>query len=211
MKHTALLVAAAMLLATTIPGFAAGSSDTDTLTKNSPNTPEASSAPVEEPSSSEPPDDSSSAPDDTDTNTQDNPPVDEGLVSAREPQTVLNALSNLGYPGKMEKMNSGRASIAVTISGLKTYIDFYDCDDDLGDCYTLLFNVSLDLKKGTTLDKANEWNSKQITGRVWLDDNLDPTLDFAFSTFNGVPVDNFEQNVKLWDKKIGDLKDFFDF
>ena len=66
----------------------------------------------------------------------------------------------------------------MKISGLKTYIDFYDCADDLTDCYTLLFNVSLDLKDGTTLDKANEWNSKQITGRVWLDDNKDPTLDY---------------------------------
>ena len=133
------------------------------------------------------------------------------MIPARDPQTVLKALSNLGYPGKLEKMTSGRASIAVTISGLKTYVDFYDCDDNLGDCYTLLFNVSLDLKKGTTLEKANEWNSKQITGRVWLDDNKDPTLDFAFSTFNGVPADAFDQNVKLWDKKIGDLKDFFNF
>lgn len=217
MKHTALLLAAAMLLSTSIPTFAAGSTDTDTLTKNAPSASssapddtEVSSAP-DDTESSAPDDTASSAPDDSDTNTQDTPPVDDTLVTARDPQSVMTALSNLGYPAKLEKMNSGRTSLAVTISGLKTYIDFYDCADDLTDCYTLLFNVSLDLKKGTTLDKANEWNSKQITGRVWLDDNQDPTLDFAFSTFNGVPVDNFEQNVKLWDKKIGDLKDFFDF
>ena len=200
MKHLALLLASSMLLATAMPAFAAGSSDTDSLSPNRPNTP-ASSAPEDQPSSSEeaaPPDNSDTAP------AGDN-------VTARNPQTVLDALKNLGYPGKFDKMESGRTSIAVQISGLKTYIDFYDCADDLTDCYTLLFNVSLDLKKGTTLDKANEWNSKQITGRVWLDDNKDPTLDFAFSTFNGVSTDTFEQNVKLWDKKIGDLKDFFDF
>src|ERR1700712_3713305 len=145
MKHTALLLAAAMLLATTIPGFAAGTTDTDTLTKNSPNTPEASSsAPEDTTASSAPHDDSSSAPNDT--NIQNTPPPDASLVSARDPQSVLTALSNLGYPGKMDKMSSGRASIAVTVSGLKTYIDFYDCADDLTDCYTLLFNVSLDLK-----------------------------------------------------------------
>lgn len=199
MKHLALLLASSMLLATAMPVFAAGSSDTDSLSPNRPNTP-ASSAPEDQTSSEEaaPPDNSDTAP------AGDN-------VTARNPQTVLDALKNLGYPGKFDKMDSGRTSIAVQISGLKTYIDFYDCADDLTDCYTLLFNVSLDLKKGTTLDKANEWNSKQITGRVWLDDNKDPTLDFAFSTFNGVSTDTFEQNVKLWDKKIGDLKDFFDF
>ena len=200
MKHLALLLASSMLLATAMPAFAAGSSDTDSLSPNRPNTP-ASSAPEDQPSSSEeaaPPDNSDTAP------AGDN-------VTARNPQTVLDALKNLGYPGKFDKMESGRTSIAVQISGLKTYIDFYDCADDLSDCYTLLFNVSLDLKKGTTLDKANEWNSKQITGRVWLDDSKDPTLDFSLSTFTGISEDTFDQNVKLWDKKIGDLKDFFDF
>jgi len=201
MKHLALLLASSMLLATAMPAFAAGSNDTDSLSpKNTPNTPNtASSAPDDESSSEEaaPPENS-------------NPPA-AGEISARDPQSVMDALKTLGYPGKLEKMDSGRTSIAVQVSGLKTYIDFYDCADDLTDCYTLLFNVSLDLKKGTTFDKANEWNSKQITGRVWLDDNKDPTLDYSFSTFNGVSEDTFDQNVKLWDKKIGDLKDFFDF
>jgi hypothetical protein len=199
MKHLALLVASTLLLSTAMPAFAAGSSDTDSLSPNRPNTP-ASSAPEDDSSSSE----EAAPPDNSDTGAA-------GNVTAREPNSVLEELKNLGYPGKLEKMDSGRTSIAVQISGLKTYIDFYDCADDLTDCYTLLFNVSLDLKKGTTMDKANEWNSKQITGRVWLDDSKDPTLDFSLSTFNGIPTDAFDQNVKLWDKKIGDLKDFFDF
>jgi len=199
MKHFALLLASSMLLATAMPAFAAGSNDTDSLSPNRPNAP-ASSAPEDSSSSEE-----EAAPPDNDNTTA------ASGVTARDPQTVMDALKTLGYPGKLEKMDSGRTSIAVQVSGLKTYIDFYDCADDLTDCYTLLFNVSLDLKKGTTLDKANEWNSKQITGRVWLDDNKDPTLDYSFSTFNGVSEDTFDQNVKLWDKKIGDLKDFFDF
>lgn len=197
MKHLALLAAASLLLATAMPAFAAGSSDTDSLSPKN-------AQPPPNTASSAPEDDSSSTPPDTSAPAGDN-------VTAGDPQGVLAALSNLGYPGKLEKMDSGRTSIAVPISGLKTYIDFYDCDDDLTDCYTLLFSVSLDLRKGTTLDKANEWNSKQITGRVWLDDSKDPTLDFALSTFQGVPVDTFEQNVKLWAKKISDLKEFFNF
>jgi hypothetical protein len=135
----------------------------------------------------------------------------DGLVTARDPQSIVDALSSAGYPGKIEKMDSGRTSIAVKISGLNTYIDFYDCADDLTDCYTLLFSVALDLKDGTTLDKANKWNSDQITGRVWLDDGKDPTLDYTVSTFDGFTPAVFEQNIKLWDKKIGDFKDFFDF
>ncbi|MBI4922535.1 MAG: YbjN domain-containing protein [Devosia nanyangense] len=132
-------------------------------------------------------------------------------VSAKDPKGVIEALSQLGYPGKIEKLESGRTSIAVQISGLKTFIDFYDCADDLTECYTLLFNVALNLNDGTTLEKANEWNTTEITGRVWLDRDRDPTLDFALSTFDGIPMSVFEENMKLWDRKIGDVKDFFDF
>lgn len=203
MKHLVLLAAAGLMLATAMPAFAAGSSDTDSLSPKNAQPPNTASSAPEDDNSSAPPEDNTQPPDTS-------APVGDN-VTARDPQSVLTALSNLGYPGKLEKMDSGRTSIAVRISGLKTYIDFYDCDDNLADCYTLLFNVALDLKKGTTMDKANEWNSKQITGRVWLDDNKDPTLDFAFSTFNGVSEDTFEQNVKLWDKKISDLKEFFNF
>jgi len=55
------------------------------------------------------------------------------LVTATNPQSVLDALSAAGYPGKLDKMDSGRTSIAVKISGLNTFIDFYDCADDLTD------------------------------------------------------------------------------
>lgn len=132
-------------------------------------------------------------------------------VTARDPQTVLDALAALGYRGTLEKMDSGRASIAVPISGLNTFIDFYDCNDTMEDCYTLLFVVLLDLKEGATLSKANQWNATEITGRVSLDENGDPQLDYALSTFEGISESVFEQSLKLWDRKIGDMKDYFDF
>ena len=138
-------------------------------------------------------------------------PAPGGEVTATDPQSIIDALASAGYPGKLDKLSSGRTSIAVKVSGLNTFIDFYDCSDDLTDCYTLLFNVSLDLKDGTTLEEANKWNSDQITGRVWLDKNNDPTLDFSLSTFKGMSADTFEQNLKLWDTKIGDFKDAFHF
>ena len=54
-------------------------------------------------------------------------------------------------------------------------------------------------------------NATEITGRVSLDENGDPQLDYALSTFEGISESVFEQSVKLWDRKIGDMKDYFDF
>jgi opacity protein-like surface antigen len=133
-------------------------------------------------------------------------------VSAKDPQSVLDALAAAGYQGAaLSKTDSGRSTISVQVSGSPTYIDFYDCASDFTECYTLLFVYAMDLKDGTTLEKANEWNSKEITGRVSLDRDRDPALDYAFSTFEGISQAVFEQNLRLWDKKVGQVKDFFDF
>jgi hypothetical protein len=133
-------------------------------------------------------------------------------VTAKDPKSVLDALAAGGYQGaELSKTDSGRSSIKVQISGSPTYIDFYDCAKDMTDCYTLLFVYAMDLTDGTTLEKANEWNAQEITGRVSLDRDRDPALDYAFSTFEGVTQEVFEQNVKLWDRKVGQAKDFFDF
>lgn len=134
------------------------------------------------------------------------------LVTARDPQGIIDALTAIGYQGaKLAPWDNGRPSISVKISGSPTYIDFFDCAKDMTGCQTLVFYYAMDLEDGTTLEKANDWNAEQVTGRVYLDANKDPTLDYAFSTFAGVPLDVFEENVKLWDTKVGQVKDFFDF
>lgn len=208
MKFALPLLASTLLFATAMPGLA---DDTKSNAAAAAAAVNSDSSAAEIVSSSPA---SSSSADDTgvsSSNSSTNAAPGGSNVTARDPQTVLDALAADGYPGKLSKLDNGRPSIAVKISGLNTYIDFYNCADDMTDCYTLLFSVSLDLDKGTTLDQANKWNSDQITGRVWLDTNNDPTLDFALSTFAGIPEDTFDQNLKLWDSEIGDFKDFFHF
>jgi len=140
------------------------------------------------------------------------PTLAADTVTAKDPQSIVDALAAAGYQGaELTKTDSGRSSIKVQISGSPTYIDFYDCANDMTECYTLLFVYAMDLTDGTTLEKANEWNAQEITGRVSLDRDRDPALDYAFSTFDGVSQDVFAENVKLWDKKVGQVKDFFDF
>jgi hypothetical protein len=134
------------------------------------------------------------------------------LVTASDPQSVLDALQAAGYQGaELSKTDNGRSSISVQLSGSPTYIDFYDCAKDMTGCYTLLFIYAMDLDDGTTLEKANEWNAQEISGRVYLDSDRDPALDYSVSTFEGISQAVFEQNLRLWDRKVGEVKDFFDF
>jgi len=194
-----LLLAAVLLGGISGPAFAAGSNTVSKWVTSS----SASESSADETSS-----DSSMV--DTSSSAEPNPqPTAAGLITAKDPQTVLDELSNLGYPGKLGKLDSGRPTISVRIAGYDTYIDFYDCADDMTDCYTLLFSATADMKNGTTLDKANQWNSDKITGRVWLDKDNDPTIDFSLSTYGGVTADVFDQNLKLWADDIDEFKSFF--
>ena len=81
-------------------------------------------------------------------------------------QSVLGELSVLGLPGELGKTDDGHPSIALRIAGLNTYIDFYDCDDDLTDCYTLLFNVSARSQGDATLDRPTTGTQADHRPRV---------------------------------------------
>jgi putative sensory transduction regulator len=207
MQFHKLLLAAALLTGVSAPAFAAGTLSrlvTDTSSESSSTETSSSDSSSTGTSSSESPtiDSSSSA--------EPNPqPTPSGMVTAQDPQSVLDELSSLGYPGKLGKLDNGRPTISVRVAGFDTYIDFYDCADDMTECYTLLFSATADMKSGTTLDKANQWNSDKITGRVWLDKDNDPTIDFSLSTYAGVSTDVFDQNVKLWADDIDEFKSYF--
>jgi len=153
-----------------------------------------------------------SMPDEPSTPASEEPLAPAGpLVTARNPQSVLDELSSLGYPGKLGTFDGNRPTISLRIAGLNTYIDFYDCSDDMTGCDTLLFGVDLTLKKGATAKQLNDWNSQQITGRVWADDKGNPTLDYSLSTYEGVSPAVFDETVRLWAEVIDEFKSAFNF
>lgn len=201
MRPLALILAVALL--TSAPAFAESTNKVVT----DPFAPSASSS--EEDDTSSVTDDSSMM--DASSSEEPAPADDAGLVTAEDPQTVVDALEALGYPAELGALDDGSPTISLRIAELNTYIDFYDCDDDMADCYTLLFGVDLDLKDGTTPGRVNEWNRKHVIGRVWTDDNADPTLDQALSTYDGISTDVFASNVKTWAEVVEQFKTFFDF
>lgn len=136
-------------------------------------------------------------------------PTSAGLITARDPQTVIDELGKLGYPGKVSTFDGDRPSISVRIAGFDTYIDFYNCAEDMTNCDTLLFSATDDLASGTTPDKANQWNTDKIVGRVWLDDNKDPTIDLSLSTFSGVSADVFDRTIKMWADYLDSFRSYF--
>jgi hypothetical protein len=200
-----LLLAAALLAGVSGPAWAAGSTTVSKVITNDSSSETSSS----ESSSSDSSSSEESSMVDSSSSQEPAPQPTAGMVTAEDPQTVLAELSNLGYPGKLGKLDNGRPTISLRIAGFSTYIDFYDCTDDMTQCYTLLFSATADMKDGTTLELANKWNSDKITGRVWLDDDKDPTIDLSLTTYSGVSAEVFDQTVKLWADDIDEFKSYF--
>lgn len=199
-----LLLATVLLAGISGPAWAAGGSTVSKVI-----TTDSSSETSSETSSSETSSSEESSMVDSSSSEEPAPQPTAGMITAENPQTVLDELSSLGYPGKLGKLDNGRPTISLRIAGFSTYIDFYDCSDDMTDCYTLLFSATADMKDGTTLELANKWNSDKITGRVWLDDDKDPTIDLSLTTYSGVSTEVFDQTLKLWADDIDEFKSYF--
>jgi hypothetical protein len=131
-------------------------------------------------------------------------------VTAKDPQSVLDALNQLGYQASMTTSANGTTSIEMKIEGSPTYVDFWNCDDDKKNCMTLMLVYGIDLNDGTTLEKANEWNADTIHGFLYLDKTNDPWLNLTIRTDDGISETLFESIMRIWRTRIGNMRDFFD-
>lgn len=87
------------------------------------------------------------------------------------------------------------------------YFDGYNCDKNRR-CTEFLFSIGFDLPEGMSLEKINEWNSRELAGRAYLDDENDPWLDHVVSILDRNDDSALEEGIALW---IGALDKFENF
>jgi hypothetical protein len=131
-------------------------------------------------------------------------------ILASDPKSVLDALNQLGYQGSLTTAANGKSSIEMKVDGSPTYVDFYNCDDNNTNCRSIMLVYGIDLTDGTTLEKANEWNTQTIHGFIYLDDKTDPWLEMTMPIYDGISSTLFENVMIIWRNRIGDMRKFFD-
>ncbi len=137
-------------------------------------------------------------------------PSTAATITARDPNSVLEALKELGYPASMTTAPSGGNAIEMRVEGAPSYIDFWNCDQSNRNCETLMLVYGMDLKDGTTADKANEWNADTIHGFIYLDKDSDPWLNLTIATGDGISDTLFADIMRVWRTRVGDVRKFFD-
>lgn len=127
--------------------------------------------------------------------------ADDGRgVTAEETAKILQ---DLGYRAKLGKDGVGDPMITSAMAGLTIYVYFYDCSE--GRCGSLQLSVGLDLDDGTTHAVVNAFNTRYRYGRVYLDNENDPYLQFDFEVLHSNHVEHISSQVEIFERLLGDF------
>ena len=115
-----------------------------------------------------------------------------------------------GYKADLTKDDGGDPLINSAAEGHDFKIYFYDCSEAKR-CKALQFSAGFDMKQGLTLEKANEWNRKNRYLKVYLDDDLDPYVQYDVNVNAGRTVSGLDDDFAVWTGMIEDFTTFIDW
>jgi hypothetical protein len=118
------------------------------------------------------------------------------MVEARNPASVMQALTDAKYVAELKKDTQGDPMIIAESSGMKFVILFFGCKNNV-DCKSVSFFSAYRAQNKVTPDAVNAWNRDHRFGRVYLDNEGDPAIQFDVDLDDGgmtpaLFIDNFE-------------------
>lgn len=126
-------------------------------------------------------------------------------------QDVMAVLERMGLEAELGEDYVGDPQIRFQLDGLNVLMNFYDCDDDVPVCESLQLEVGLDLERGTTLQIANAYNTRYRYGRMLLDDEMDPFLQYDFEVMYTDRPRHIESQVMIFREMLGNFTKAVDF
>lgn len=127
-------------------------------------------------------------------------------VTGEEALAVLQAMD---LAPELRQDRAGDPQIKFVINDLNAFLNFYDCSE--GRCGSLQLEVGLDLEHGTTLQVANVYNTRFRYGRMLLDDEMDPFLQYDFEVLHSDHAAQLRSQVEIFGQLLGDFTRAVDF
>ena len=120
-------------------------------------------------------------------------------------------LQEFGLPTEKSVDPDGDPKIDSRIEGTRFAVYFYGCDNGK-DCDSIQFSTGFDLKEPMTLEAANTWNRDKRFGKVYLDEDGDPYIEYDVNTdFDGIGAENFDDSIDLWRALLAEFRDYIDW
>jgi len=112
---------------------------------------------------------------------------------------LASVMKDAGYKVEIKDMK-GERFIAVESSGYKYAIFPFGCDDAGKNCKSVQFFVAFDPKSSPTLEQMNGYAREYRWGRVYLDKDGDPAVEFDLDLEKGgMSAELFLDNVEYWE------------
>lgn len=138
-------------------------------------------------------------------------PAAAQMVTAADPQSIVDVLKADGYPATLGRTKSGDPKIESEADGTNFTIWFLNCNANK-DCATIQFTAGYDLKNAPAWEKMNEWNRTRRFGRAYLDDESDPILEMDIDLDSGgMSRALFSANLETWSALVGSFEEHIGF
>ena len=120
-------------------------------------------------------------------------PAMAATVSAKKPETLVEALRAAGYEVVAGTDDTGDPVLDLVMQGYKARLLFLDCDETAHDkCGSIQFFSSFDAEgAGLSASDAVRFAGRYRYGAVTLNPSGDPTLRWDVETGDGIPREVF--------------------
>jgi hypothetical protein len=122
---------------------------------------------------------------------------------------AVEVLREMGHSATLEEDSQGDPMVIFHVSGVKCSVMFYGCEGHR--CSSITFRVGFRTHGADRpgLGRVNEWNRKKRYGKVYLDDERDPILEYDMDFAGGEARDQFAAGVERWQSVLSDFRQFF--
>jgi hypothetical protein len=122
------------------------------------------------------------------------------------PEEVASVIKAKGYEVTMTTDDEGDPLIKSKAHNVNFDVKFYGCKVDR--CVWIQFNTGFDYEQGLSYELINRFNREKGFGQAYLDDDMDPWLDFSIDLERGNNRALLESNFDRW---LSVLKEFITF
>jgi hypothetical protein len=132
-------------------------------------------------------------------------------VVAENPEAIADLLKDIGYRAELTKDDTGDPKIESAAAGASFSIYFYGCTDGR-DCSSIQFSSGFDLDNALNLSSVNDWNTRKRYGKVYVDDEGDPYIEFDINLAGGgISEDAFRDSLDSWERLLADFQQHIDW
>lgn len=128
-------------------------------------------------------------------------------VSATYPDSIVNALQDMGYRAELGTDDYGDPIIFSAAGGATLVIEFYGCDNGRS-CRDLQLTAAFDMPNGMSLVSMNDWNLNKRIGQAFVDDEKDPIIQHYLVNVDGMSRESFEITFEYWVDTVSDFTDY---